>query len=498
MAYLARIQSRMRAVSLGRGRWRAPSQIGLIMLLAGLGGWLLFAHPQPRFVLGEAGAAKWGSGVAQAGQVTVQTHPQRAAPWAYPDEMGSAQVSGSTLFEAERLWSAQDDWEPAVAADPNAPFIYQLATRYDGPRPCPWCKLPALSFRRSSDAGATWEADHFMVETRRPQNDPQIEVATNGKVYVAWLNSYRPGVTFMKSTDGGDSWSDLITFSGGGFGRPRWSDRPVLAISPDGQAVYVAFNASDSYVAASHDAGAHFDPPVRTNQDQRYWFHSAGAVAPDGTVYFAAVDYSQDYTGDSHINVLRSGDGGLSWDVTRLATSAEMPDCPWAEGCYFGFLGPVMGLAVDSAGRVVVAYNAGAVPGQPQTIYTQTSPDGLSWSAPQAVSDVQLEHNSFPAVAAGPTPGDFRLVWQGSWDGQTDAWNTWYRRSLDGGVSWGETIRLSDQPEGAPYKHEAGYFFPYGDYLELAVDSAGRDHVIWGAGQSYTGPGGVWYTRSLP
>ncbi len=462
-----------------RSLWRW----GLVGALVVLGGVLLFAHPQPRPGAGEAGGGKWGSGVAQTNQVMVATRPQpsRTTP----------------LFEAERLWSAQDDWEPAVGTDPNAPFVYQIATRYDGPRPCPACQLPALSFRRSSDGGATWEADHFMVETRRSQNDPQIEVATDGVLYVAWLNSYRPGVTFMKSTDGGQSWSDLITFSGWGS-RPRWSDRPVLAIAPDGQAVYVAFNASHSYVAASHDGGAHFDPPVRTNWDLRYWFHSAGAVALDGTVYFAAVDYSQDYTGDSHINVLRSTDGGENWTTTRLATSAEMPDCPWAEGCYFGFLGPVMGLAVDSAGRVVVAYNAGAAPGEPQTIYTQSSADGVTWSAPQAVSGPELEHNSFPAVAAGPTPGDFRLVWQGSWDGQTDAWNTWYRRSLDGGLTWGETIRLSDQSDGAPYKSEAGYFFPYGDYLELSVDGAGRDHVIWGAGQSYIGPGGIWYTRSLP
>ena len=50
-------------------------------------------------------------------------------------------------------------------------------------------------------------------------------------------------------------------------------------------------------------------------------------------------------------------------------------------------------------------------------------------------------------------------------------------------------------PTGAPYKTRAGYMFPYGDYLSLSVDGEGTNHVIWGEGASYNGPGGVWYTR---
>ena len=49
----------------------------------------------------------------------------------------------------------------------------------------------------------------------------------------------------------------------------------------------------------------------------------------------------------------------------------------------------------------------------------------------------------------------------------------------------------------APYKHPAGYTFPYGDYLSLSVDGDGANHVIWGEGASYDGPGGSWYTRSV-
>lgn len=452
-------------------RWLLPAAI----LLFGVA---LLAHPaRPRVAVGEAD--KVGSGRSQAGQVTIAAQPS-----------ASRRNAG---FDEARLWSAFDDWEPAVAADPSSDYVYQLTTRYDGPAACDNCGQPALVFRRSADGGTTWQPDRFLIATRQTQNDPMIEVANDGTVFVAWLNQYRPGVRFMKSSDRGDTWTEPVTFTRL-FARPRWSDRPVLAISADGVHVYLAFNASDSYVVASHDGGTTWSRPVRTNRDGRYWFHSSGAVAPDGTIYFGAVDYSQDYTGDSFISVLRSADGGATWTTIPLDVSAEMPHCDWAAGCYFGFLGPSIGLAADRKGALLAAYHVGAAPGEAQAMYVRRSADGLNWEPRQQVSNLRREHNAFPAVAAGPAAGDFRVAWQASAEGQPDLWNTYYRRSTDGGQTWDRVARLSDAT-GAPYQSEAGYVFPYGDYIELAVDSRGRSHVIWGAGLSYIGPGGTWYTR---
>jgi len=174
-----------------------------------------------------------------------------------------------------------------------------------------------------------------------------------------------------------------------------------------------------------------------------------------------------------------------------------MPDCPWAAGCYFGFLGPSVGLAVDLAGTVIVAYHAGSASRAPQQMYVRTSTDGGStWSARRQVSVPDpAAHNGFPALGAGRAAGDFRLVWQDTSGGGVDSWNTWFRETRNGGSTWSAAVRLSDQTSGAPYKHANGYRFPYGDYLEIAVDAGGRNHIIWGEGDSYTGPGGTWYTR---
>jgi hypothetical protein len=76
-----------------------------------------------------------------------------------------------------------------------------------------------------------------------------------------------------------------------------------------------------------------------------------------------------------------------------------------------------------------------------------------------------------------------------------DAWNVWYRRSTDGGLTWSAAVRLSDATGGAAYKTAAGFLEVYGDYGEIAITSAGKTIAIWGEGMSYTGPGGAWFNR---
>jgi hypothetical protein len=125
----------------------------------------------------------------------------------------------------------------------------------------------------------------------------------------------------------------------------------------------------------------------------------------------------------------------------------------------------------------------------------RTSPDGTTWSAPILVN--ARGDSNMPALADGPTAGDFRLMWQDNRNG-ANAWHTWYSRTTNGGTSWSSPVRLSNLGSGAPYKTPAGYTFPFGDYGGLAVDSAGTNFAIWGEGDGiYTGggTGGSWWVR---
>ena len=134
-----------------------------------------------------------------------------------------------------------------------------------------------------------------------------------------------------------------------------FTDKPWIAISPDGKDVYVAFNRSDSYISASHDYGRNWSKPVRTNKGGRYWFAEAGAVAPDGHVYFAESAEHQNAKGTVRLAVISSANGGTSWTTTYVARSQQQPPCP-VKGCPNDFYGPQISLAIDRAGTILAAY----------------------------------------------------------------------------------------------------------------------------------------------
>lgn len=403
-------------------------------------------------------------------------------------------VPGAAVgWDRQRLWSRRVDWEPVVAADPASDRVYQMTTRYFA-SPCMDCPDPIVVFRRSEDGGATWREDAFPFLDGRALNDPQLAVADDGTVFAVWLEDYRPGVRFARSQDHGDTWTVAEVFTG--ERQPRWSDHPLLLHSDDGRDVYVAFSNGDSWIVASHDGGRTFSPSQRTNPGGRYWFHTGGTVAPDGVVYMAAADYSDSFEGLTHVNVLRSVDRGATWTTTRIDSSAQAPRCDWSEGCYEGFLGPRADVAVDAAGRLMLVYNAGVRDGRPQSLWYRTSEDGVTWSGrrrfPRASPRIGF---AFPVVEAGPAAGDFRVVWVDDRRWPRRWWNTWLRATTDGGETWMPRVRLSGGGPETAYSHAGGYDFPYGDYLGLAVDASGRNHVIWGAGESFDGNGGAWYTR---
>jgi hypothetical protein len=98
---------------------------------------------------------------------------------------------------------------------------------------------------------------------------------------------------------------------------------------------------------------------------------------------------------------------------------------------------------------------------------------------------------SFTSVV-GTANGDFRVLWQDSRHG-IRRWNTFSRRSRDGGLTWGPESRISDARGGRGYKHRSGYDADYGDFTEVDVTNTGRTIGVWGEGYSYAGPGGTWF-----
>ena len=407
--------------------------------------------------------------------------------------------AGRAGWSPGKRWATADDWEPNVAASARSPWVYQMTTRYGRPSICPRHMDHCVVFRASADRGRTWGRTvpmprKFCPPGRRcrlatAQNDPVLLVSTAGVIYAAWMNNW--DVVFMRSADHGRTWHDLADFRrAAGL---SFTDKPWLAISPSGRDVYQAFNASNSYVAASHDYGRTWSRPVRTNADHRYWFAEGGAVAPDGTVYFAESAEHQDERGDIDLAVVSSADHGAHWRTAVVGVSQQQPSCRYKD-CPHDFYGPQVSVAAGRDGTVLAAYAANQAADAPLRLYVISSADGKHWTAPRPLTSGGTVGANFPKVAAGRAPGSFYVAWQDDRNGP-DRWNLRASRTRDDGATWTPPARVSGPGRGTPWRRPAGYRFPYGDYFGISVDGAGTAYLIWSEGASYDGPGSTWWSK---
>lgn len=396
----------------------------------------------------------------------------------------------------EKVFSRFNDWEPNVAADPSSGYVYMLTTEYGGPKACKKnCPGPSIRLRISSDGGHTFGPASFLCKCRGHswQADPIINTDADGDVYAAWLTNPF-GTVFSRSTDHGQTWTDPVQVMPPSKKIP-WNDHPWMAVSDSGQDVYIGANKRDNYQVSSHDFGATWSEPVKTNPLGDYYFALGGAVMSNGDVIFSDAAFNccgaGTSTGPVDIVIIRSTDGGATWSEQVIATSAPMPLCK-APGCPAYQYGSEVSVAANGNGDLLAAYTAARRKRGGERVYAVRSTDnGVTWSDPVSLSPRAGVIAVFPQVAGG-AEGRFAVAWADNRNGGR-RFNTWERDSFDSGLTFGPDAQISNLGHGAGYKHPAGYQFSYGDYFDIAVNNVGQAFSAWGEGYSYNGPGGTWY-----
>ena len=391
-------------------------------------------------------------------------------------------ASGATVgWNGESIVSSTatgDGWEPAVAADPSAPYVYVAWMQYKGAK-------VTINIRTSSDGGTTFgPAKPICATCVAGEYDIVLATTSNGTLYAVYMQGNN--ISFTKSTDHGASFSAPLTISGG-----TWADKPWMATSANGQDIYVGWSTRGNLITvASHNGGTSFTAPQQvTSESAIYYYPNGATVLPNGTAVIVASRYPEKgnatkLTGPVPIVVFKTSDGGSTW--TRTVADTLNTGASFATSS-------VTTVASDAAGTLLLLYSGSTSVGANGKVYVRRSTDsGATWSAAAEMTTSAGGADATSVAAVGKAAGQFAITWM---DKRGGGWNVWERESTNGGVSWTADAKVSDATSGAPYKTAAGFGLPYGDYDTLAINSAGKPVAVMGEGDSSQIHGDIWLNR---
>ncbi|RJP77401.1 MAG: exo-alpha-sialidase [Candidatus Zixiibacteriota bacterium] len=310
--------------------------------------------------------------------------------------------------------------------------------------------------------------------TGQVQNEQQVVAhpAFPGNVVAVWrdfrLGYRRVGVG--RSFDGGLTWTDEL------FPPAQYAmmSDPALTWHPSG-AIYACvlsynnYNEDGLFVARSTDGGVNWDPFVPAVNAVPDAFEDKELIACDrtgglydGNLYVAWARFTNNVT-VSRIHVVRSTNGGVSWDAPVQVS--DTTSVQWAVP------------AVGPDGQVYVGW----VRYNPPGIYLDRSLDGgVTWrqdrlvqttAFAQAYINPQLAMFNFPAldvdITAGPRRGYLYIAFTDDLYGDTDLFFT---RSTDGGTTWSPRVRINDDAVA----NGCDQFHPW-----LVCDEQGALHVTF-------------------
>ena len=322
-------------------------------------------------------------------------------------------------------------------------------------------KNEEIYYKRSTDGGVSWGADVRLTNDTSKSSYPSIAVSVD--VVLVFWNDNRDGnyeIYAKRSTDGGATWEPDRRLSDGA----GWSDTPSAGVS--GSFVHVVWaderdGETEIYYKRSTDLGATWGADTRlTNEPAKSNFPSLSVSGSNIHVVWS--DYRDtEFTEPEEIYYKRSTDGGTTWgpDI-RLTNEEHWSDYP----------------CISSSGPFVHAvWYDSRHGGNGGSIYYKRSVDGgNTWKADTLLTDVPFV-SSYASVAASGSI--VHVVFD---DARDPAGNeVFYKRSTDGGASWGADARLTNNNYS---------------YLPSVAVSGSGIHVVWNDGRD--GNTEIYYKRN--
>lgn len=441
-------------------------------------------------------------------------------------------IAVAANVQVSRARSQRLQGELEAASDPQRPgYLLACALIYDPTRPVsthgpqPWGVAAYLS----KDGGRSWEP----TLEKYPLMDPTCAFGPHGTAYLAAFPLGDPAgsarMFVYRSPDGGQKWL--------GPAEVRGMDRPFLVADKSGSK-YAGnlYLEGDVYAAgpmegtrslaglklyvSKNSARSFGDPVQRIEMGNNGALHGNAVVLSDGTLVILETQRKDFWAADNTMNfasnrpgrpaallrVVTSDDGGRT--LTQATTVADdyLHASPWrTPGSVIPWI------AADHTNgpfkdRLYVVWSDRRS-GRDRILLTYSPDRGKTWSQPTPIDDDRSARapgrgpdDMLPVVAVNDR-GVVGVAWYDRRGIPDDlGWNVRFRASLDGGVSWLPSVKVSAQPQAyndtiawpltaASATEPAGnvsmdigvnLFLVFGgDTSGMAVDSQGLFHPVW-------------------
>jgi hypothetical protein len=275
-----------------------------------------------------------------------------------------------------------------------------------------------IYYKRSTDAGVSWGTDIRLTNDAAYSRYPSVAVSGSA-VHVVWEdNRANWEIYYKRSSDGGVSWGADTRLTNNS------AESYASSVAVSGSVVHVVWHDYrdgnwEIYFKRSTDAGINWGADTRmTNNTNISWYSS---LAVSGS--FVHVVWRDYRDGNDEIYYKRSTDAGVSWGAdTRLTNNTSVSWNP--------------SIAVSDSVVHIVWWDERDY--NEEIYYKRSTNAGLSWGADTRLTNYSSE-SWYPSIAVSGSV--VHIVWEDNRDAYDEIY---YKRSTDGGVSWGADTRLTD------------------------------------------------------
>jgi Secretion system C-terminal sorting domain/BNR repeat-like domain len=275
-----------------------------------------------------------------------------------------------------------------------------------------------IYYKRSTDGGVNWGPDTRVTYAAVDAEYPTISVS-GSTVHIVW-EDYRSGhaeLYYKRSTDQGTTWDSeqRLTYAN--------IDAEYPSVAVAGSVVHVVWNDdrngpdANIYYKRSTDGGVNWEADIRLTTDMAGSYYPCVSVSGS----FVHVVWG-DYRNGDQIYYKRSTDAGTTWDADKQLSSGSV-----------GSYDP----ALSVSGSVVHTVWCDLRDGNYEIYYKRSTDGGMNWGA-----DTRLTIASGYSYSASIAVSDtiVHIVWE---DHRTGASELFYKRSVDGGITWEPDTRLT-------------------------------------------------------